>query len=47
MGKKNFTVKRINLIDYQDEMLEVTKLPYSSWPENIDLSLRKNNSNRG
>lgn len=32
-GKKNFTVKRINPMDYQDEMLEVTKLAFSSWPE--------------
>lgn len=32
-GKKNFTVKRINPIDYQDEMVEVTKSAYSSWPE--------------
>lgn len=32
-GKKNFTVKRINPMDYQDEILEVTKSAYSSWPE--------------
>lgn len=32
-GKKNFTVKRINPTDYQDEMVEVTKSAYSSWPE--------------
>ena len=31
-GKKNFTVKRINPMDYQDEMVEVTKSAYSSWP---------------
>lgn len=32
-GKKNFTVKRINPLDYPDERVEVTKAAYSSWPE--------------
>lgn len=32
-GKKNFTVKRINPMIYQDELLKVTKSAYSSWPE--------------
>lgn len=41
-GKKNFSVKRINPIDFQDELLEVTKLAYSSWPEKYRPSVDDN-----
>ena len=46
-GKKNFTVKRINPTDYQNEMVEVTKSAYSSWPEKYRPIVDENQFKQG
>lgn len=46
-GKKNFIVKRINPTDYQNEMVEVTKSAYSSWPEKYRPIVDENQFKQG
>ncbi len=41
-GSKNFDVREININDYINEIYEVTKIAYMSWPEKYRPDLDKN-----